>query len=229
MTSLGALTLFANELGVFSLIASGLFMVLMRHPASLKRALVKTIAIVSLAVLALELQAPWTLIAALLFASVGDFFLAFDGEKPFKAGLAGFMLAQVAYVVLFYNMANGNFGLLWGQPLRFVVIAVVVAHALKLATQLVLRLPSNMGSLIAAYAIVITLMGISSLAFASWTIVIGALLFIVSDSLIAYERFLLDTEVNQHPWISPAVWLSYYLAQVMITYGVLSAASSMPA
>jgi uncharacterized membrane protein YhhN len=227
--SAGVLTIFANGLGAFSLIASGLFMLLMRQPASLMRALIKTVAIFSFAVLAIQYQAPWTLIIALLFASVGDFFLAFDGEAPFKTGLAGFMLAQVAYVVLFFTMAQGDLGLLWEQPVRFVVIAVVVAHSLNLATQLVLRLPSNMGLLIAAYAIIITLMGVFSLAFTSWAIVIGALLFILSDSLIAYERFLVDTEVNQHPWISPAVWVTYYLAQVMITYGVLSAGGNLPA
>jgi uncharacterized membrane protein YhhN len=227
LLSSGSLTLFANGLAVFSLIASALFMMIMRHPASLKRALVKTIAIVSLAVLAFEYQAPWTLIIALLFASFGDFFLAFDGEKPFKVGLAGFMLAQVGYVVLFFNTGLGDFSLLWEQPVRLVLIAVVLAHSVKLATQLVRQLPPDMGALIIVYAIIITLMGVSSLAFASWTIVLGALLFIISDSLIAYERFILDTQVNQHPWISPAVWVTYYLAQVMITYGVLSAGGNI--
>ena len=52
-------------------------------------------------------------------------------------------------------------------------------------------------------------------------VVLGAALFYVSDTLIAFERFLLKTEVNQHPLISPLVWITYYLAQALIMLGVL--------
>jgi uncharacterized membrane protein YhhN len=223
MSFAGELAFFQNGFGMFSLVASALFMALMRRPASLTRAIVKTLAIVSLALLAQQFNAPWLLVFALACAAFGDFLLAFDGDKAFKIGLAGFMLAQLAYVILFFNMAPRTLDLLWQEPLRLVLMLIVLVHSVRLATQLVKCLPPSMGILIAIYALIITLMGFSSLTFANWVIVTGALLFIISDTFVAYERFLLDTKVNQHPWISPVVWITYYFAQTLIAYGVVSA------
>jgi uncharacterized membrane protein YhhN len=46
---------------------------------------------------------------------------------------------------------------------------------------------------------------------------LGAVLFMVSDSLIALEKFLW-----QAAWVGPLVWITYALAQLLITRGMLT-------
>ena len=47
----------------------------------------------------------------------------------------------------------------------------------------------------------------------------GALLYVISDSLIAADTFLLDMS-----WLGPVTWGLYYIGQLLITAGVLLAA-----
>ncbi len=216
-----------NGLLLFSIASSVLFLMVMRARPSLTRAIVKTVSIIALVVLVYVQGAPVALIIALSFAAFGDFFLAFEGEANFKIGLAGFLLAQVALVATFIHAFSGGWPLLQAEPWRFLLLAGVLANSVNLGSKLWRLLPRSMGGPVIFYAAVITLMGLSSLVYAPPLVVIGALLFIVSDSLIAYERFILDTPVNHHPWISPAVWITYYSAQLLITVGVLSSLSRL--
>lgn len=215
----------ATEVGLLMLSVSAaiLFLIIMRLPTSLPRAVVKTLSIAALGALAYAQDAPIALVAALALSAAGDFFLAFDGERNFKTGLPGFLLAQLALAVLFVSSFDGGMGLLIAHPWRIILAALVVFHSFRLALKLWLLLPSSLGWLIVAYALIITITGLSALAYTPLLIVVGAITFIVSDTLIAYERFLLDTSVNQHPWVSPAVWVTYYMAQLVITIGVLQA------
>ena len=52
-------------------------------------------------------------------------------------------------------------------------------------------------------------------------IVAGAMCFIISDAILAAERFLLKNGVAKQ-FAGPAVWITYYAAQVLILLGVLS-------
>ncbi len=218
----GGIDAAANGLLVFSVVAAILFLFTLRSPASLKRAIIKTIGILFLAALARDQGAPLPLVLALLFASFGDFLLAFDGERNFQLGLGGFLLAQVALVGLFLN--DGSTKALWlAEPWRIIIALLILAHSVRLATILWRKLPKAMGGQIVAYALVITMMGIAALAYATPTVISGVMLFILSDTLIAYERFMLDVEVNQHPWISPTIWVTYFCAQLIILLGTLSA------
>ncbi len=211
----------ANGLLVFAVIAAILFLFILRAKPSMNRAIVKTIGILFLAAIAHDQGGPLPLVLALLFAASGDFLLAFDGEKAFQIGLAGFLLAQVALVVLFLRDASAS--ALWiAEPWRIVMTVLVVAHALRLALILWRKLPRAMGVRIVAYALVITMMGVTALGYATPQVIIGVMLFILSDTLIAYERFIIDVEINQHPWISPAIWSTYFVAQLTILLGTLS-------
>lgn len=212
----------ANGLLVFSVVAAILFLFTLRSPPSLKRAIVKTIGILFLAGIAYDQGAPLPLLLALLFASFGDFLLAFDGDRNFQLGLGGFLLAQVALVVLF--LSDGSSTALWSvEPWRIVLALLVLAHSVRLAIILWRKLPRAMGGQIVGYALVITMMGIAALGYATPAVIAGVMLFILSDTLIAYERFMLDFEINQHPWISPTIWVTYFAAQLTILLGTLSA------
>ena len=216
----GGLNFTPNGLLVFSAASSALFLYMLRAPASLRRAAVKTFAIALLALIAIAMHGPALLIAALILSAVGDFLLALENENSFQAGLGSFLLAQIILVGLF----SSHFGsdMLWAaEPWRIYLAIAAAAHSAVLIWILVRRLPPNLTAQIGAYGVVITFMALAALAFAPHMAVMGAALFYVSDTLIAYERFLLKTEVNQHPLISPLVWVTYYLAQTLIMLGVL--------
>lgn len=215
----------ANGLLVFAVIAAFLFLLVLRAKPTMNRAIVKTIGILLLAAIAHNQHAPLPLLCALLFAAFGDFLLAFDGEKNFQLGLGGFLLAQVALVVLFISC--GSLTAQWAaEPWRIILALVIVAHSVRLATILWRKLPRAMGSQIVGYALVITMMGVAALGYATPAVIAGVMLFILSDTLIAYERFMLEGEVNQHPWISPTIWITYFAAQLTILLGTLSAISA---
>jgi uncharacterized membrane protein YhhN len=216
----GGLNFTPNGLLVFSAASSMMFLYLLRAPVSLRRAAVKTCAIALLALVAIAMDGPALVIAALVLSAIGDFLLALESEKSFQAGLGSFLLAQIVLVGLFASHFGSD--MLWAaQPWRIFVGAAACVHSAALMWVLVRKLPSNLTAQVRAYGVVITFMALAALAFAPGLAVTGAALFYVSDTLIAYERFLLKTEVNQHPLISPLVWITYYLAQALITLGVL--------
>jgi uncharacterized membrane protein YhhN len=98
------------------------------------------------------------------------------------------------------------------------LIAVVVA---AYTASMLIWLWPNLGDMripVLAYICVITGMGVMSLlaGFQSWTVPLGALLFMLSDSLIAVSKF-------KHPirYDNYLIWCTYYAGQVCIAIGFL--------
>jgi uncharacterized membrane protein YhhN len=150
------------------------------------------------------------LVAALLFSAAGDAFLGIDAERLFVPGLASFLIAHVFYIAIFIR--NGNAAL--SRP-RQLLLAIIVAFTLAYATILWpvlggLRWP------VAAYMTVITVMTMCSLRMKSPLLPLGAMLFMISDSLIALGKFLAPGA-----WLGPSIWITYAAAQLLITYGLV--------
>jgi uncharacterized membrane protein YhhN len=77
----------------------------------------------------------------------------------------------------------------------------------------------NLGALavpVVLYIGAIVVMAMLSLRVRPIDVPLGAVLFMVSDSLISLEKFLW-----QAAWIGPLVWITYALAQLLITRGML--------
>jgi uncharacterized membrane protein YhhN len=148
------------------------------------------------------------LLLALVFSGCGDLFLAFDA---FILGVAAFLLAQLSYAFLFRSYWQGLFKR-W--PLNFLLIIYMFGMAWLLIPNLDdLQIP------VMAYLITITSMGL--LAFQSslpicWA-VLGALLFIISDSFIAINKF-----INPFPFESYWIMRTYYAAQFMLVTGFVN-------
>jgi uncharacterized membrane protein YhhN len=125
-------------------------------------------------------DASWYLIAALAFALLGDVYLMLPDEL-FPAGLAAFLLAHLAYIADFDATLTATF--LW-----FVAVAVV---SIPLARRLLRGAPAGpMRIAVGFYMAVIALMVASAIASGEIVAAAGALLFITSDSLIAWNRFV---------------------------------------
>ncbi|HMN21420.1 MAG TPA: lysoplasmalogenase [Ottowia sp.] len=154
------------------------------------------------------------LAAALLTSLAGDVFLMLHGQ--FIPGLASFLLAHLFYIALFGR------GVPWfgHRP------AVLLALAAGAAMYAVLGwggLPAALRLPVAAYVLVIALMTGQAWArqralrdAAALQVALGACCFMVSDALLALNRFVMPL-----PWAALWVLWTYYAAQALIVHGML--------
>lgn len=147
------------------------------------------------------------LLLALVFSSCGDLLLALD---KFIFGVAAFLIAQLSYAVLFRP--------LWqGFQRRWYLSVLLMTYMLVM---LWLLLPSlgNLKLPVMAYLMAITIMGFMAIQSSlpiRWA-VLGAILFIISDSLIAINKFIFP-----FPYESYWIMSTYYAAQFMLVTGFI--------
>jgi uncharacterized membrane protein YhhN len=148
------------------------------------------------------------LLIALFCSGCGDLLLAFD---QFIFGVAAFLLAQLGYAFLFSRYWLGIHN-------RWYLSILLIMYMFIMAWLLI----PNLGQLtlpVMAYLFAIAAMGL--LAFQSslpmrWA-VLGAVLFIISDSFIAMNKF-----IYAFPFESYFIMGSYYAAQYMLVVGFLN-------
>jgi uncharacterized membrane protein YhhN len=140
---------------------------------------------------------------ALLFSWVGDITL-----RWFVVGLVFFLLAHIAYLVLFATRLAVQRVRWWALVyLGWLVVLLMIlgAHTGPLLIPVV------------AYGIVLTAMA----AFASrcnrW-VAWGGALFVVSDSILATNKFLPDAGI---PVVDFLIMATYLAAQTLIVWGIL--------
>ena len=165
------------------------------------------------------------LATALALSCLGDVVLHLDGRRYFAHALGAFLLAHLAYILLFTRS--------WPRPLRPSAGQVILAALVLLYGLVVCAwLWTGLGRLLVpalAYACAITAMTVSTIlaGFSRPFVWIGALLFLISDSLIAAGRFRMWM-----PLAALLIWPTYYLGQYGIAIGFLrekAAADRSPA
>lgn len=152
---------------------------------------------------------------SLLFSTLGDIFLGLRREDMFIYGLASFLVAHVLYVILFTKRFSRPLVTTSGQTLLLILLALYSAS-------FIIWLVPGLGNFmlpVLAYVAVITAMCATAILarFSSSWVVIGAILFLISDSMIGAGRFRTPVPLSNY-----LVWLTYYLAQFFITIGFLS-------
>lgn len=157
------------------------------------------------------------IIIALLFSWIGDVMLMFQEVNPvyFMVGLVSFLLAHIAYIFVF-NKSSQNFKpKIFTYSTGFLLVLFGVLMLLLMWTGLGdLKIP------VTVYTSVIMTMGISALfrkADGASLVLIGAILFISSDSLLALNKFYQGFDAADF-WIM----LTYILAQYFIVTGMIS-------
>lgn len=154
----------------------------------------------------------WWFVAALVLSLAGDVFLMLPSDR-FVAGLASFLLAHVAYVVGFLIVSPG-------EPAPVVTTLLVVAVSAVLWRRLRSGMRANgQGAYlvpVTAYVVVIAVMVASALASGNWVAMVGALLFMTSDSIIGETRFV-------GPWRHEriAIMTTYHLGQVLLVLSLV--------
>lgn len=167
---------------------------------------VKPVALAALLLFAAAVPEPslW-LLAALVLSLLGDVYLMLPGNY-FLPGLAAFLFGHLAYIAAF------------GLPLAaslpwFVVMSVatlpVTVPVLRSITQ------TGLKAAVVLYMAVICFMAAAAIASGSTVAVAGALLFVVSDSILAWDMFVRKLP-RAHLW----VMISYHLAQVGLVWAL---------
>ena len=152
------------------------------------------------------------LLGALVFSLAGDVFLMLPGNY-FIPGLASFLVAHLFYIALFrqgqdwFPSKRALVGLLAvGAIMYSVVWGGLIDPVLKIA--------------VAAYVSVISLMAAQAIGRAASTgdspsrwVAVGACVFMVSDSLIAINKFVTPVALS-------SLWIlaTYYCAQMLIVH-----------
>ena len=163
----------------------------------------------------------YLILFALLFSWLGDVLLLFDKQYKsfFIYGLAAFLVAHVFYIFYFLRIRRQNL------PARLpnaLIFAAIAAYTLALFAFIAPNAQSLLVP-VGIYALVISAMLAASIAAFDFgrqnfgkLCVAGTLLFIVSDSILAINRFAAPFEY------APAfVMLTYAAAQLLITEGSL--------
>lgn len=172
--------------------------------------------------------------AALFFSWLGDIFLMFPrasynaqvAQNLFIAGLVSFLIAHVNYIISFLKEINkqNRVSLIVEKPY------LVLPFLLYLFLLLCFLFPSLgvMKVPVSIYGVCITLMLIFAfnrknlvIKKSFYLVFMGAILFILSDSLIAIDVFYQKME-----WHRTAIMLTYIIAQYLIIEGVIKAYKS---
>lgn len=166
------------------------------------------------------------LLIGLFFSWMGDVFLMFENRNAlfFIFGLASFLATHIFYIIYFLRIRSANASLLAKHPL---FIALVLAYGITLVWQLYpylgdLKIP------VMLYAAIICTMLLCSLhiffkvnKMAACYYLLGAAAFVLSDSLLAINKFY-------QPFVYAGVFimLTYCAAQYFIVRGFIQQQTS---
>lgn len=159
------------------------------------------------------------LIFILIFAWLGDLFLLIPGNSPlyFQLGLGSFLVMQIAYIRLFSSQSSaGYFDLRQWFSLPIIPVIIYVIGFLAFLLPLIsaaLYIPVSL------YALALGAMLYSAFLrkkdSSYYLIFIGAIFFVISDSLLALAKFYFSFSGN-----SIYVMLTYILAQLLLILGL---------
>lgn len=161
----------------------------------------------------------WLLLAALALSCAGDVALLSDSNAAFVIGLSAFLLAHLAYIVIFAGPTGAGRPRVWS----LVYVAWLVALMLVLVPHLGALLVPVIG-----YGLIIAGMAITATRCAP-KVTVGATLFLLSDSFLAINRFVPDANLWQPGFL---IMLTYIAGQALISWGLVESwrarASQLP-
>lgn len=165
------------------------------------------------------------IVLAIIFSFLGDSFLLYErqNELYFILGLLSFLLAHVFYIIVFRQRRIFN----KEESVQSVQKARMAFPVILAATGLVVVLYPRIGDLrlpVIVYAGVLMFMVLNALfrfqktsPSSFWMVSAGAVLFMLSDSILAINKFL-------HPVSHAGVWImsSYLGGQFLIIRGLIA-------
>lgn len=165
------------------------------------------------------------LIFSLIFSWSGDVNLLFVGinENFFLSGLASFLIAHILYIVIF-NKESKKVKTVSNKKITLISSVVFTAFYIFLMYFLFPSLGEFMAPVL-VYGLVICLMGIFAMiryqkvnALSFMLVTAGAIIFIISDTTIAINKFIY---LGDLPFAQSIIMITYTIAQIMISTGII--------
>ncbi len=143
----------------------------------------------------------------------GDISLSFKSDLNFLVGLGLFLLAHIAYTVTFSLAQPFTWDKWW-------MAALIAVFAVGMAVMLFPKL-GEMRIPVLVYVSVILCMGVFATLRPgpqAWMLIAGAFIFMVSDAIIALNKFLTPIPYAHH-----YIMVTYYTGQFLICRSFLAA------
>ena len=157
----------------------------------------------------------------LVFAWLGDVLLMGSGDAFFISGIGAFLLMQVCYLLAFTRIEGPGLVRAWKIALVPYVVMWLVLNVLISDGVGDLRIP------VVVYSAVLVAMAVAALDLvirvprkAGWRIAGGALLFVLSDALIATTAF---GPLDASNATATVIMATYIASQAMIVTGMVDA------
>lgn len=161
------------------------------------------------------------LIYALFFAWLGDVFLLFSAPFFFPLGLLSFLVMQIIYIRMF---CEELFGFSKNLLLNLIMLILILVYVLFLLKILWPGVSTELSIPVVVYALALGSMAYfaflrkavaSNLNFK--LVFVGAILFVISDSLLAINKFYQSFSGNSF-WVMG----TYILAQLLLSVGLVN-------
>lgn len=156
------------------------------------------------------------IIGALIFGFLGDVFLL-DSKNHFTKGLLSFFCGHILYIVAFYL----NFTIKGVKGFYLVFIIFYLFYALLLVKELFAYLGSMkiLGTMYMSTIMIMSfislLMMLQSFTINTVLIFLGTIIFIVSDSVLAFDTFK-----EKYAYSGVIIMSTYITAQFLIIVGI---------
>lgn len=154
--------------------------------------------------------------AGLAASWLGDLALSFDGQRAFLAGLISFALAHLLYIASFFARSSMD---IVAIVVSGIVMAMTAAAILRWLSP---HVPDRLKTPVAVYIALITVMVVTSFGtsgtLADPRIPTAAVLFMISDVLVARQQFVAPMLSNRLVGLP-----TYYAAQALFAVTAINA------
>ena len=160
--------------------------------------------------------AAWLLLVALFFGMLGDVSMIGSSTQRFLGGVGLFLVGHLAYTMTFLTLGLDAPTWSWAGFAAAIALAIPMGRVLRGARQMG---GTPVAAAVAAYSLVIATMLVLGWLTGSVWIAAGALIFVVSDTLIGLN---LAEHGNEPPRLTDVqILVTYHVGQALITAGVL--------
>ena len=198
--------------GLSIFVAAAIYGLFINSEPSVWRSFWKTAPAVLMAGVAVIFGGPALLILALLLSAVGDYFLSF--EDKFVPGLLAFLSGHVAYIMLFWQLADGA-AFTW-------LVLFILLYSAGFAFYLWGKTHKYRWPVLVYIGVIAAMAGTAlSLPAKHILATLGAVIFVLSDTVLAVRMFVV-THGKTRAVLSWVVWVSYILGQALILFGLVA-------
>ena len=199
--------------------SSALLLWVLRLPALPFGVLLKWLAIAGLIAHVWQLRQSWQetlFVAALCFHSAGDVLLEWDRTNFFLPAVGTFMLGHLLYLATFWPDVAAFEAM---SVAKKILLGAIVLYGVVMAMLIVPHLPKNLLAAVVLYMGVILAMTIvvTCTSYRNPWLIVGAILYVISDSLIALNTFVRPLGPGAH-----LIWPLYYAGQLLLVTGFMN-------